>query len=303
MKFVMGWWVSLVCLFAMSQAFATGDASWITPAVDAPNVEHRTFHSATAGREVSYHIYVPVDYGRDPQRRWPVLYWLHGTGGGASGIAPLAAMFDAAIRDGRAPPMLVVFPNGLATSMWCDSVDGRVPMETVVVRDLVAEVDAAFRTRANRSGRAIEGFSMGGYGAARLGFGHPEVFGAVSVLAGGPLDLDFSGPRARANPEERERIFLEVYAGDPAIFRARSPLEIASRNAEAIRGRMQVRIDVGEDDDTAPQSRALSAHLRSLGIEHGFAVRTGVAHQPLSLLHAMGDERWAFYRQAFAETP
>jgi enterochelin esterase-like enzyme len=286
-------------LLAVATTAVADDASWVTPAVDMPHVARRTFQSAAAGREMSYHIYVPEDYARYPGRRWPVLYWLHGTGGGVAGIAPLSEMFDRAIRDGLAPPMLVVFPNGLATSMWCDSVDGRVPMETVVVRELVAEVDKVYRTRAERSGRAIEGFSMGGYGAARLGFGHPEVFGAVSVLAGGPLDSGFDGPRARERPEERDRILREVYGGDLVIFRMQSPRTIASRNANAIRGRTLVRIVVGEDDPTAASNRAFSEHVERLGIEHRFESWPSVAHEPLSLLRAMGDARWAFYRRAF----
>jgi enterochelin esterase-like enzyme len=50
-------------------------------------------------------------------------------------------------------------------------------MEAIVVRELLPEVDTAFGTIAAREGRILEGFSMGGYGAARLGFKHPERFG------------------------------------------------------------------------------------------------------------------------------
>ena len=135
----------------------------------APRVEFHTFDSAAAKAKVSYHLYTPEAYDTEKEQRFPVLYWLHGTGGGRAGIAPLSAFFDRAIREGKIPPMLIVFPNGLATSMWCDSKDGSVPMETVVVKELVPHVDATFRTVAAREGRLIEGFSMGGYGAARLG--------------------------------------------------------------------------------------------------------------------------------------
>lgn len=295
------WALGVWLLFSSLRAAAGEDASWVTPEVDAPQVVRRTFHSAAAGQDVSYHLYVPEAYGRDPDRRWPVLYWLHGTGGGTSGIAALSADFDRAIRTGLAPPMLIVFPNGLATSMWCDSKDGIVPMETIVVRELLADVDANYRTRADRGGRMIEGFSMGGYGAARLGLGHPDLFGAASVLAGGPLDLAFGGPRASARPEERERILREVYGGDIAYFRTQSPIEIASRNADVLRGKVRIRIAVGERDSTAPLNRAFSDHLRELGIEHAFVAVPGVGHRTLPLLEAMGDGRWDFYRKAFGE--
>jgi hypothetical protein len=84
-------------------------------------------------------------------------------------VGPLAAYFDPAIRAGKVPPMLIVFPNGLPNGMWCDSKDGRTLMETMLVKELIPHIDVTFRTPAARDGRIIEGFSVGGYGAARLG--------------------------------------------------------------------------------------------------------------------------------------
>ena len=190
-------------------------------------------------------------YDTEKERKFPVLYWLHGTGGGVGGIAPLSALFDRAIREGKIPPMLVVFANGLASSMWCDSKDGTVPMETVVVKELVPRIDATFRTIAGLEGRLIEGFSMGGYGAARLGFKHHYIFGAVSILSGGPLDLELRGPRATANPAERERLLQTVYGGDLDYFKAQSPWTLAEKIAAAVRGRRRVRQAVGDRDNAA----------------------------------------------------
>ncbi|MCI0540314.1 MAG: hypothetical protein L0Z50_34355 [Verrucomicrobiales bacterium] len=164
-------WIALATA-AFGQASIT--LPWVTPAVRAPRVEFRTFESAAAKTKVSYHLYTPAIYDTKQEQRFPVLYWLHGTGGGAAGVRPLASHFDSAIGAGKIPPMIVVFANGLASSMWCDSKDGNVPMETVVVQELVPHMDATFRTIARREGRLIEGFSMGGYGAARLGFKYPE---------------------------------------------------------------------------------------------------------------------------------
>jgi enterochelin esterase-like enzyme len=202
---------------------------WVLPEVDAPRVQRVLFDSKAAGRQVSCHVFTPEGYERDKEGRFPVLYWLHGTGGGLPGIAPVSAWFDAAIREGKIPPMLVVFPNGLASSMWCDSKDGAVPMETIVIKELLPHIDATFRTLAKREGRIIEGFSMGGYGAARLGFKYPQLFGAVSVLAGGPLGLDFAGPRATANPAERERILQAAFGGDLDYYRAQHPITLAEQ--------------------------------------------------------------------------
>ncbi|MFZ4650767.1 MAG: hypothetical protein ACOYLV_08650 [Rubrivivax sp.] len=60
---------------------------WVTPAVQAPRVVQRVFDSAAVGAKVSYHAYVPAAHGRSPELRLPVLYWLHGTGGGCRASA------------------------------------------------------------------------------------------------------------------------------------------------------------------------------------------------------------------------
>ncbi|CAN5152215.1 hypothetical protein BH11PLA2_BH11PLA2_46940 [soil metagenome] len=54
---------------------------------------------------------------------------------------------DEAIRKENIPPMLIVFPNGLASSMWCDSNDGKVPMETILIKELIPHIDKTHRTQ------------------------------------------------------------------------------------------------------------------------------------------------------------
>lgn len=273
---------------------------WVTPAVQAPHVHYRTFASASARATVSYHVYVPEAYHADTTLRLPVLYWLHGTGGGLGGIPTLSAWFDGAMRAGQLPPMLVVFPNGMASSMWADSKDGSVPMERVVVRDLVPHVDATMRTVSSRAGRILEGFSMGGHGAARIGLRHPELFGAVSLLGAGPLDLDFTGPRATANPAERAAILRDVYGDDLAHYRAQSPITAAE--AFAARGgprpSLRLRVVVGDRDFTQPANAAFHQRLTSLGVPHDFTVLPGVGHETMAVLQGLGAANWAFYRAA-----
>jgi enterochelin esterase-like enzyme len=271
---------------------------WVTPPVQVPGVQRVVFESAAVGAPVSYHIYLPDEYATDTQGRYPVLYWLHGTGGGLGGIAPVAAHFASGMASGQIPPLVIVFPNGLNESMWTNSVDGRVPMETVVVRDLMNHVDANFRTVARREGRVLEGFSMGGRGAGRLGFRYPDRFGAISMLGAGPLDPDFMGPRAQTNPEERERIFREVWGRSLEVYRADGPAALAALNPASLREGVRIRIAVGAMDAMGPDNRVLHEHLTSLGIPHDFVVVPGVGHQTLQLLQGLGAEGWRFYREA-----
>ena len=272
---------------------------WITPAIRAPHLQQRTFDSAAAGTKVSYHIYAPESYDTEPERRFPVVYWLHGSDGGLGGIQPLAAHFDAAICAGKIPPMLVVFVNGLRLGMWCDSQDGKTPVETILIKELLPHIDATFRTIAARDGRLIEGFSMGGYGAARLGLKYPNEFSALSMLAGGPLDLQFSGPRAAAKPEERERILQTIYGGDLDLFKSQSPWKLAEQSAVAVQGKIRIRQIVGERDFTLPSNREFDEHLTKLRIPHVFTVVPRVAHDTMALFEALGEQNWEFYCAAF----
>jgi enterochelin esterase-like enzyme len=272
-------------------------AQWVTPKVQASRVEQYTFQSGSAKAKVSFHLYSPKAYEEDKSRRFPVLYWLHGSGGGLPGIRPVSGFFDSAIEAGKIPPMIIVFPNSFANGMWCDSHDGKTPIETIVIKELIPEVDSKFRTIAKREGRIVEGFSMGGYGAGRLGFKYPRMFAGVSMLAGGPLDLELKGPRAMANPVGREQILNSIFGGEIENFKAQSPWTLAAKNASKLKSGITIRVCIGEEDFTLPANREFSALLTKLGVPHAFVTRPKVGHDTIGLLNALGEDNWKFYRQ------
>lgn len=271
---------------------------WVTPEVTAPRVTFRTFESQTVGAAVSYHVFTPAAYDQ-PGRRLPVLYWLHGTDGGLAGIRPLAQHFDAAMSAGTIPPMIVVFVNGLPRRLWANSKDGAAPVETVFVMEVIADVDRQWRTIAARRGRILEGFSMGGYGAARIGFTYPELFAGISILAGGPLDLEFLGPRAQHNRQLREEILRQVCSNDMEYFAFLSPWTIAERSAGALREwHTVIRQVVGSVDDTRDLNRAFHERMTALRVPHVYAEIPNVGHDAPALLEALEAHGGQFYRRA-----
>jgi S-formylglutathione hydrolase FrmB len=277
---------------------AVNQPPWVTPPVVAPGVDFRTFESRAAQARVSFHIYTPAAYGREQERRFPVLYWLHGSGGGLRGIPQLARHFDSAIAAGKAPPFLVVFVNGLVEGMYVDWKDASIPLETVIVKDLVPHVDATWRTIAAREGRMLDGFSMGGYGAARLGFKYPDLFRAVSIVGAGPMQPELV-QAPRAGRQRAAEVLQKVYGGDQTYFRSVSPRTLAEQNAAVIAKGSLVRIVIGDQDETFENNRAFHEHLERLRIPHGWTVLSGVAHDPQGVLSELGDDNWAFYRAAF----
>jgi acetyl esterase/lipase len=278
---------------AWTSTASSTSAAWAEPKAEPEGMKYRTFASKAAGTEVSYLIYLPPDYETAKDRRYPVVYWLHGRGGSQTGASQFVRRLDPAIRAGKAQPMIVVGVNGLKTSSFVDSADGKTPVQTVIVKELIPHVDATYRTIASREGRAIEGFSMGGAGAPKIGFKYPELFGAVSILAGALHDLESYKSRGTA--------FQVIYGGRDDYFEANSPWRLVEQNADKIRGNIIVRIVVGGRDNLQERNAAFHQLLDKLNISHDFTVVPDAPHSPGPLLDGAGDATWAFYQQAFGK--
>jgi enterochelin esterase-like enzyme len=276
--------------------------NWVDPQkAEKPLTRYRTFHSKTIDGEVSYLIYLPPDY-EQPGKRYPVLYWLHGTNGAPVSAADIPQRMDPAIRAGRAPAMIIVLVNGLlGETMYCDSRDGRWPLETVIVKDLIPHIDSTYRTVATRERRGIEGFSMGGFGAAHLGFKYPEVFGAVSIMAPALL-----GPELKQSTPANAwaRLFKVAMGEDLDYWQRNNPFTLVKQNRGALRGRTAIRV-VGHLEPQnwqAHRCRELHALMDQLGIPHQLDVREDVkTHNKALVLDSMGDSYFEFWRKAFGD--
>src|SRR4051812_1614914 len=134
-------------------------------------------------RDIGYSLYLPPEYAKS-EARYPVIYFLHGAGGNENSDAGgFSGAVDRAIRARVMPPAICVFPNG-GLSGYRDRPGTRVLVETFIITELLPEIDARYRTRASRSGRALAGFSMGGGGAVRLAMKYPELFCAAGSWGG-----------------------------------------------------------------------------------------------------------------------
>jgi len=136
-------------------------------------------------------VYLPHGYRTDSARRYPVLYLLHGFTdsddrwfGRVQHFIDVPAVADGAIGAG-AHELIVVMPDAFtkfAGSMYSNSVVTG-DWETFVSKELVAHIDAHYRTIATVASRGLAGHSMGGYGVLRIGMKHPEVFAALYALS------------------------------------------------------------------------------------------------------------------------
>jgi S-formylglutathione hydrolase FrmB len=166
------------------------------PAADAPGGERKVW------------VYRP---GLLDTTSLPVVYFLHGLPGSYRDIAAIGGrqMLDRLVTTGAVAPFVLAVPDGnssrAADPEWADSALGHQRLEQFVTKTLPAAVEGTHPRP--RSRRFLVGFSMGGYGAMNIALHHPDLYGAVSSLAGYFDTDDESG----------------VFNGDAAVIAANRP--------------------------------------------------------------------------------
>lgn len=132
-------------------------------------------------------VYLPPSYATQPNRRYPVVYFLHGYGIGAEAYWNLMTVpqsAETAFAAG-AKEMILVHPDSFTVhngSMYSSSpTTGN--WEAFITEDLVSYIDSHYRTVANRASRGLAGHSMGGYGAFRIGMKYPEVYSSLYPMS------------------------------------------------------------------------------------------------------------------------
>jgi S-formylglutathione hydrolase FrmB len=128
-------------------------------------------------------VYLPASYASSPNRRYPVVYFLHGYGAHAETYWNSLSVASAA--DAAGAEMILVLPD--AFTVYDGSMFSNSPTtgdwETFLADDLTSYIDGHYRTIANRAARGLSGHSMGGYGTLRVGMKRPDAFGALYAMS------------------------------------------------------------------------------------------------------------------------
>jgi S-formylglutathione hydrolase FrmB len=162
-------------------------------------------------------VFLPPSYARERNRRYPVVYALHGYSIGAeqwSQEIHVPQTVEGAFARG-AKEMIVVLPDSKTMhngSMYSSSATTG-DFENFIAGDVVSYIDAHYRTIPNRNSRGLVGHSMGGYGASRIGMKHPDVFGSLYIMSPCCLSARGAGP---ANPANEEALAAVKTAEDSA---------------------------------------------------------------------------------------
>jgi enterochelin esterase-like enzyme len=247
------------------------------------NTTHHTFFSEAAKRDVGYCVYLPPGYAQETDRRYPVIYNLHGNGGNEFHSFEDVAVLHAGIVAGQYPPMIMVLPNGGHSTFYKDSHDGRFPIETMFIREFIPYVDKTYRTVAARHGRAIEGFSMGGRGSTRLAMKYPELFCSLFCQAG-------NVPRTSENHDaDHWKEYLSGYLGpDKQNYIDNDAFLLAEKNRGKIVGRLRILIACGtKDGGHLPTVRDFHQHLVDLKIDHTYIELENLGHQRTEMIRRL----------------
>jgi S-formylglutathione hydrolase FrmB len=216
----------------------------------------QSFFSTVMNTNESYSIYLPPDYNSSSSAGYPVVYLLHGYGGDENFYlaeeygTSLTDFFDNWINKGTIDPMVVVMPDA-DNSFFTDFHDGTASWETYIVQDLIPYIDSAYNTKANRLYRAVDGFSMGGYGAMKLAMKYPNLFVSASSHSG---VLDLLDPTLQTRiPADMLASVAQVFGDintNEAYYRQNNPCDLASTKAADIKSyKLNIYFDCGDQDE------------------------------------------------------
>jgi S-formylglutathione hydrolase FrmB len=171
-------------LVAAAPAAAAPDPQLLNTDRLSPRLQELTFRTPELAAPTKVRVLLPAGYDSPSQRRYPVLYLLHGASGNQT---DWTTQGDAVALTARLP-LIVVMPDGGSGGFytnWFNNGRGGLPRwEDWHVKRLIPYVDSHYRTLATRGERAIAGLSMGGFGTFSYAARHPDLFTAALSLSG-----------------------------------------------------------------------------------------------------------------------
>ncbi len=266
---------------------------WVNPLPDGkyPGVKHGTFESPSMKIDVGYCIYLPPGYdaSKNADRRYPVVYYLHGgRPGSETKSVSLSTYIHSAMKTGQVPPAIYVFVNGGAVSHY-NYPDKKSMGEDVFVKELIPHVDRTYRTIADRRGRALEGFSQGGRGTARIMFLYPNLFCSAAPGGGG-----HATEKRISENDGRESETLKFLPGANTYDRAR----LYAANPKPP---LRILIYVGDKGFNYENNLAYMEFLKSLKIPFERLIVAGAPHSGKIIYGKRGVEIMNFHAESFAK--
>ena len=289
-----GWWKLFFCVFLAGSASAQS------------RIDCNALNSKILKQVVHYCVYLPAGYDAGATKnlavRYPVLYFLHGLGDNEQTLFNSGGwtLLDDLRNQHKMGDFLIVAPEG-RRSFYINSADGSVRYNDFFLQEFMPKIEGQYRIRAGRSGRAISGISMGGYGALRFAFAHPELFSAVSAQSAALItesakELD----AASQNGSPLAGVLGPVFGRPINVthWKENSPFALARKNAVALRT-LAIYFNCGRDDNYGFEKGAAALHdeLQKEKVVHDY--RSYPGDHSLTYFLAHFAEVMEFHSKAF----
>jgi enterochelin esterase-like enzyme len=291
---------AFVALVLVVPGFANAQNIWVKPPStetlkNTPGLQHHTFESEFMKTEVGYNVILPPSYETATDKRYPVVYWLHGGGGNESSSLYIAKywqeLYDSDEHD--IGEVILVFPNGYRSS-YMDHVDGKIMVESMIIKELIPRIDSQFRTIATGEGRAAHGFSMGSSGSLKFAIRYPEMFCGAVAGGGGAVDLE------RATDPFIVNIMKRNFDGDPELIRKNNTYFYLEKNQAVLRDKgTRILLVCGDADTWMKSAVTFQAELKEKGIPCELLSVPGVAHSARKVYEAKGRDAVLFQDRMF----
>lgn len=256
----------LVCLvffvlFGLVESQAPSTVSTLPP-----NVTEAKLDSKLMGRAMPYRVVLPKNYATAKDKRFPVIYLLHGLFGSSANWTSMSKLPAHA----QNYEVIIVNPEG-ENGWYVDSPTVAANRyESFIIKELIPEIDAKYRTNATRGGRVIAGLSMGGYGALKFGVKYPEMFSLAGSFSGalGAATFNSTGP-------VMDSIFKSINeAFGPAGSETRKANDlfglIREASPEKIKALPFIYVDCGTEDFLIQNNRDFATLLVTKKVPHEF---------------------------------
>jgi len=263
-------------------------------------------NSRTLKFTVHYCVYLPAGYDAGandhPAKKYPILYFLHGLGDNERTLFNSGGwtLLDDLRKQHKMGEFLIVAPEAGKT-FYINSADGSVRYSDFFLQEFIPLIEGKYRIAKGRENRAVSGISMGGYGALRIAFAHPEMFSAVSaqsaaLMTESPQELD----AAIRSGAPLGNLLATVFGSpiDPQHWKENDPFVLARKNQAGLH-RLAIYFNCGQDDKYGFEkgAAALHAQLEKEGVKHEYHPYPGDHSLPYFLEHF--PEVMEFHSRAF----
>ncbi len=262
---------ALVCLFFTPNLFAQ----------ESKVFDDLSLKSQILKKEMKFAVYLPSGY-ETSNRRYPVLYLLHGGGGNRTDWIQLGGMqliTDTAIHAGNSEPMIIVMPDAEQT-FYLNHIRGEYQYEDYFFKELIPHVEKTYRIRAEKRFRSIVGLSMGGFGSLVYSLHHPELFNTCYAMSAAvrtdeqinqmPLpEFQWRYKTALGDIKEGDRRITDFWNQNSILFLMKNLPEEKKKSVRFF-------LDCGDDDNSLYAGNGILHNLmRDLNIPHEYRVRDG----------------------------